>query len=130
MATLNIKIEVELDQEFISNVLITAFDGNYGGCWYWADIAHGTWLRVDDSGEWLGCDIKPKDDEPPHSSYLVDHSTLQSGIDLILSGTVQISPVVKTYITRAIIDRDAGDIDSEAADAIVQVGLFGEIVYG
>ena len=37
---------------------------------------------------------------------------------------------IRRYIADAITDHDAGCIDADAADAIVQVAAFGEIIYG
>lgn len=37
---------------------------------------------------------------------------------------------IREYIADAILHHDAGNIDADAADAIVQVAMYGEIVYG
>ena len=54
--------------------------------------------------------------------------TIKKGIDRILNGNL-INPQIKYQIFGAVTVADAGDIDATAADAIVQVALFNDIVY-
>jgi hypothetical protein len=58
-------------------------------------------------------------------------NTIIEGIQKIVSGTVEINRSVINYILSDIAEGlEGGYIDAEALDAIVQVGLFGEVVYG
>lgn len=57
-----------------------------------------------------------------HETHIITEDVIRKGRDLILAGKVQIADDIVQDIKR-------DDIDSTAADCIVQVGLFGEIRY-
>jgi hypothetical protein len=63
--------------------------------------------------------------------HRIDRSTVTRAFSRMRSGDVKHLPaeVRKRYV-RAYREHDAGDIDAGAADNIVQIGLFGEVVYG
>lgn len=137
----------ELTPEFLSHVLATAVEG---ACSYWAEIstesvddadAGGT--RDFDVSDYTedGDDDDDDDDEPFYTSasFVVPEDASQGGtldlqgvadaIERIASGEVDIPPAIREIIVHAVQDADATDIDAEAADCIVQIGLFDEIVY-
>lgn len=60
----------------------------------------------------------------------VENLYLHEALTSILAGDVRMNERVKGYIVSAVLDRDPGMIDADAADAIVQVALHGELVYG
>lgn len=135
-----IKVEMELTEDFLSDVLVTAFDGNYGGCWYWARPADvENWLTtekdvLDDTVIWKQVFIEDKEDEDSEL-WRVSHNVVAKGIKRILNGNVKCHDLIAADIFNAVIfnavaTRDAGGIDAEAADCIVQAGLFSDIVYG
>lgn len=132
---LRIRVELTLKEDFLSDILITAFDGGYGGCWYWADTPR------DDTSNYVidGADLDaiwrsvriteqggPNDDDNP-GPFIVDHAVLAKGIARIMSGEAGLSV---DEVHGAVIESDAGQIDSDLADCIVQEGLFGKQVYG
>lgn len=55
--------------------------------------------------------------------------TIRKGIQAILDNKIELGTTLRAYITNALTEADLGYIDSEALDAIVQAGLFGDIVY-
>jgi hypothetical protein len=70
--------------------------------------------------------------------YWLDEETTQpditmkviaKGIAKIRAGTVEVNDQLRDTILLADLENDAGYIGSEEADVIVQVGLFGDIVY-
>lgn len=125
-----ITIQREMSEEFISDVLTTAFDGNYGACWYWAEPIPGGGWHIDGDGTWRSVEILDReDDDGSQGPSTVDRDVIEKGIQAILDGEL-IADYIKQYVVRGVLGDDAGEIDAEAADAIVQVGLFDEIVYG
>jgi len=48
----------------------------------------------------------------------------------IIEGRAHVSDGLRKLIAGADATNDCGDIDAEAADCIVQAGLFGEVIYG
>ncbi|HYD95353.1 MAG TPA: hypothetical protein VEC01_08505 [Noviherbaspirillum sp.] len=140
--------DYELSEEFLSDVLETAVEG---GCSYWADVSAEP--AGDDTGN-IGVrdfDLSDYVDDDPGSndggrvsytaaSFLVSKDPTQGGtLDLqgiadaigrIAGGEVEVPPAIREIILAAVENDDASDIDAEAADCIVQIGLFDEIVYG
>lgn len=117
------KTEVELDRDFLSCVLITASEG---GINYWADV-----LKVEDEGEdrmAIFLAVRANEDEEP--LFKVDHETVVRGIQRLLDGSVRVDSQIRGYLSRAVAERDAGDVDADVADCIVQAGIFNELVYG
>ena len=63
--------------------------------------------------------------------HLISVNTIIEGIQKIVAGNVEVNPSIIGYILSDIGQGlEGGYIDGEALDVIIQVGLFGEIVYG
>ena len=101
---------------FLRDVLVTATEG---GINYWADVQRRSLKDITAA-------IVPIDETP---LYLQDDD-LRAAIAKIFRGDVEINPEIWRDIVCAVAQEDASDIDAEGADAIVQIALFGEIVYG
>jgi hypothetical protein len=70
-------------------------------------------------------------DENTEQEYLISVNTIIEGIQKIVAGNVEINHSYISYILSDLGQGLAGGyIDGEALDVIIQVGLFGEIVYG
>lgn len=78
------------------------------------------------------------DDAPSITGYideswaLIDEHTVVNGLKLIAEGKVKINQQLRSAILAHAGSKDDGIdyCDAEMADVILQVGLFGEIVYG
>ena len=62
--------------------------------------------------------------------YEVTKADVEKAISLIIEGKVSICNTVRSDIESAIKEDDYGYIDGYAADAIIQVACFGELIYG
>ena len=62
--------------------------------------------------------------------YEVTKADVEKAIGLIIEGKVSICNTVRSDIESAIKEDDYGYIDGYAADAIIQIACFGELVYG
>lgn len=135
----------ELTPDFLSHVLATAVEG---ACSYWAEISTESSDEGDrdrardfDVSDYTEDDSDADEDEPFYTSasFVVPGDASQGGtldlqgiadaIERIASGEVEIPPAIREIIVHAVEDGDATDIDAEAADCIVQIGLFDEIVH-
>lgn len=99
--------------EFVTDIITTAFGG---GINYWADIENGKIREYDDEGpvdEWIA--ITPD---------LVEH-----GIALVKESSFQVREDILAAVLLGDRNNDAGEIDIEAADVIIQAAVFGSIVY-
>ena len=128
--TERVVMTLDVSEDFLSNVLITAFDANYGGCWYWArpsEVAGDPWQI--NEGVWWCVYIEDREDDW-EGTYLVNHPVIVTGIQNILDGRVQINDGLFRALLTGLREDDAGVVDADVADCIVQAGVFGEIVYG
>lgn len=141
----------ELSDEFLSKVLQVAAEG---GCSYWADVsiesegdaAGPDGARDFDLSDYVEDDAEEQGDERGDAleytaaSFLAQDDPAQGGtldlqgiadaIERIGNNEVDVAPAIREIIMAAVEEDDASDIDAEAADCIVQIGLFDEVVYG
>ncbi len=114
----SIQIELILSQEFLSDIKIVALEG---GINYWAKILSYN----KDTKEHLIQDIESTD------RWYINNEVIFKGLLRILTNPeFQIASRIKQYIVNGVIEKDCGHIDAEAADCIVQAGLFNEIIFG
>ena len=105
---------------FLADVMTTALEG---GINYWAEVDDVS--TVEDPNEVLGWRyngahlVGYEDGE----GYSIDLNTIARGLNLIAA------KYPASHITKGNREQDAGDIDAIDADAVVQYGLFGELVY-
>ena len=113
--------------DFLAGVVVTAVEG---GINYWGDIRKYRW-REDDERNFTEASVEVKVNDTPDAEWLtVDMAVIQQGIKAIRKGDFQVNRVIVSYVVLGDRNNDAGEIDSDAADCIVQAGLFGAIVYG
>ncbi len=73
---------------------------------------------------------KPFDEGDSRNDWQrVDHADVELAIQKILDGGLTNQPIRDT-IFDAVCEADACHIDADAADAILQIAMFGEIVFG
>lgn len=137
----------ELSDEFLSHVLELAVEG---GCSYWADVsgesadkAGNEGVRDFDVTDYIEDDPEADDDNAPlysSATFLASKDPAQGGtldlqgvadaIERIVGGDAEVPEGIREIISVAVEEGDPTDIDTEAADCIVQIGLFDEVVYG
>ena len=127
---------VVLSAEDIENILVTAFDGAYGGANYWVDNLddNGTSfdVRVIKDGEdrWTCVDLIPVGtDAAEYDVKFVSGLAVNSAFNAILNGTFPIRSDLREQCVRSASEGDL-DIDADVADCIAQFCVFGELVYG
>jgi len=100
--------------EYHLDIIDTAFAG---GINYWADIR--------------GNKIKEYDDDGPIGEWItVTPELVEKGIKRVKEQSFQVRKDILMAILIADHNTDAGEIDIESADVIIQAAVFGEIVYG
>lgn len=136
-------------EQFLADVIICAVEGGTG---YWAMAAGYRWADItpaetrvtlieDEHGPLFNdaCRVfadthgrKPKIDEmlDQEGVHRVTIDTIAEGLSKIRSGHVRMNSTLLGTILNADTENDAGEIDADGADAIVQAALFGELVYG
>ena len=128
----NVKVTVVLHftDEYLGNILVTAFDGQYGGCWFWAEPKGPNWLvTAPDSDDcpfhWKSCTVREKEasNGTKRKWAVVDHEMVARGIQRVLESKG------REHLKQRLLSGD-DDIDSYGADTIIQFAIFGEEVYG
>lgn len=113
--------------QFLADIIVGAVEGGTG---YWAYASGYHWS--DDKPDATRVTLIPMDDEDePRQRYDVTLETVVTGLNNIInSDHFVVNPRTKETIRQADAENDGGLIDAECADVIVQVGLWGQIVYG
>jgi hypothetical protein len=121
-----IKVDVPVKEEFILDVLVTACEG---GITYWVEKARNIERGGRDGLDYLSLEVSPVETDTPEWR-LISATTVLQGLTRILTGEVKVREDIAASVRNAVFNDDAGEIDSDGADVIVQAGLFNEIVYG
>jgi len=109
---------------FLSDVASIAVQG---GINYWADFA-----EEDVDYPWpQDIHFKVRDAMDSKTEFqAVTDETVENGINAMKNPEFSVRDDIRRSILFADVMHDAGEIDAEAADVIIQAGLFGEIVFG
>lgn len=111
---------------FYADIIITATEGGTG-YWAWAEDYHWS----DKEPDTTRVTLRDMEDD---RLYAVTLRTISRAFGLLAAREDQlpkhVSPGYAKRLLQAYRERDAGEIDSSDADNIVQIGLFGELVYG
>ncbi len=120
-------------KQFLFEVFITALEGSIG---YWACASKYKWIKEgstdheEDLDNFHAIVSDAEDEEAFPDNSIINQATIVTGINKIIKGEVQINETMRKRITEASKENDAGIIDGDDADAIAQVGLLGEIMFG
>lgn len=126
-------------EEYLAAIISTAIEGSIG---YWSQCSQYQWVNDEGDvnvvvGEQDGEEARAtihqlNDDESDYSkdALVITTEVIAAGISKILKGETNVADRIVNYIKAGEVENDAGEIDGEAADVIVQAGLFKEVVYG
>jgi hypothetical protein len=120
-------VKHEVSDEFLADILITAVEG---GINYWAQVESYTHSR---GPEYTRAMLTPADEDPrdwPAKHIVLDTTVILKGLQRVLNLEVGCGEEVLNWIISGTNNNDAGEIDADAADVIVQAGIFGRLVYG
>ena len=103
--------------EFLADIYVCALEGAIG---YWSTCIEYRWSATQRA-------IVEDLDEAEREITL---DTIARGLTVIADGSVAVSDDLRRVILAAGRGNDAGDVDANAADVIVQAGISGEVIYG
>ena len=134
MTTVN--ISVQLDDNWTDMILTTAFDTAVGGCNCWlneGDIEEygdvEDIIFADDGTEAKRLEMVTIMFENGMQQLRVSH--LAGAIERILNHPeLRKTETARQLLNAIVTPNDSPDLDAEAADVIVQVAMFGDIIYG
>lgn len=133
-------MNVDVPENLLSEILVTAFDGDDGGSRFWADMCEtedndGVTYEYPKDGESAWKEVRIRHVEQADNDFtywVVSWGTLIEGMQKILDGDFsghQGLRKLQGYIQEAVIEDDGGQLDTNAVDTIVQYGLFGNEQY-
>lgn len=111
--------------QMFSDVIITAVEGGTG---YWAQASAYKWSGDDT----YPASVELTDDiDANRDTHPVDIVTVANAMyRIVYDPTVKLSASIREAVTTALFLPTHADLDAADADAVVQVALFGEVVYG
>lgn len=126
---------------FLRDIITTAIEGGIG---YWSQCSQYQWIDEHEDGrvyvpvgERVGDDARAvvhvlNDDESGYveDGLVIDIEVVARGLRLIIDGGAGVHDRIRGNVRTADRENDAGYIDADDADVIVQAGLLGEVVYG
>ena len=132
--TNQITITLDVPNSLLWSIFVTALEGGIG---YWSvcneyRIGYPDKAGADPEG-FPAAIIQTENhiDEPEAAEVVrIDREVVLRGLTRIAQRSVRISDRIHQDTIKGIQEGDGGSIDSEAADCIIQAGLFDDIAYG
>lgn len=115
--------------EFLADILTTAVEG---GINYWAEVSDYTWDFDNPGVAFVRVYCIEDDDLTPPEGVPVDIEKIAKAIARILNPEIptDLSATNVKMIGDASKENDAGDVDADLADCIMQVAVLGDVIYG
>jgi hypothetical protein len=126
MATKTLVIHVDVSRQTLRDLLCTAVEG---GSNYWARFTDAE--RTPD-GDYLQVRLIEREShatDKPAINLMVDADELRHGLSLLARVTPDGDPVFQTAFTH-FGDALSGTGDATTADVVLQMTVFGEVIYG
>ena len=121
LACTTVAVELHLTEPFLRDVFTTAIEG---GINYWARVTEYRWTETDPAKVYAL--VVDEENDAADVTYRLTLEIVVNGIKAVLA-----KPQLRTGLVGHIMALDAGEIDADDADVIVQLGLFdGTVVYG
>jgi hypothetical protein len=117
-----IQISVEVSDEVIDQVIDSA--GYYID--YWATKGQQD-TEAKTYKVWLDEEAR---EERGEKSVTLTYADLALAGEKLLTGRVKVRSDIREALSAGFIAGDAGSIDGEVADVVVQVAIFGDIIFG
>ena len=120
-------------EQFLSDVLTTAVEG---GINYWSAVSNYRWQDANGNAVPASVTVHEMDDELggyKEPGVPITTKEIGAAIRRIMDINDEIKYLgnhVRKEVFAASMDNDAGDIDADIADTIMQVAVLGEVRYG
>jgi hypothetical protein len=129
----------EVSDDLLWGIFVTALEGGIG---YWSvctEYRHSDpETRIEDHTNFYAvvvdttehCDGQVVDENGEPTDLLrIDRAVILKGLQAIAAREVKLAPRIHADVSAAL-GGDAGALDAEGADCVVQAGLFNDVVYG
>lgn len=122
--TLSTNPESEEIRDFLNDVIITAIEG--GAIDHWAIV---TDYEIDADGIAHAPAVEEEASGETAARFTINQELIRKGIEKATATDFKINPTSRSYLESAVDNIDAGSIDIEIADIIIQAAVFGRIIY-
>jgi hypothetical protein len=123
-ATIQTEVDVTVSDEALEDLALSL-----GICSLWAPFIEVA-VDLKDPKEPIIVNIRAIDDEPGSRYHVVTRAKVEQAIIKILRGEARTSLAVAQDLTSCLLEGELAGIDGVTADAIFQIAIFGEIIYG
>lgn len=124
----NVSVSLPVDEQFLADVIITACEG---GINYWANIV--TYDHPENpaftKAEIIDPEVRDDEEDPRDGHFTINLDAICEGIKVALDPETKLSTRFKNELYGAVREQDAGDIDADLADIIVQCAIYKEVLY-
>jgi hypothetical protein len=120
-----ITVKIKPTLNMLGDIVTTAVEGGIG---YWAKMTEYRWMDLPfPVAKLVETD---NDGNPLEEVHEITPEVVRKGLQLVLTPGL-CHPEGNTYksVYAALTQDDSGSIDSDAADNVIQFGLFGKLVY-
>jgi len=125
MSNYKVQLSVDVSDQFLYDILTTAAEGGIG---YWADYRT---VRDEALDVREIHDIQDTEDGDPFEKGFLNIADIVLGLNKICAGETSLHHKAASFILRCVQNPDGGEtLDADDCDSIVQVALFGDLVYG
>jgi hypothetical protein len=124
-----ITLTLPVSDDLCADIMCTALEGGIG---YWCEARNiKREPQIDGIAQGYICfTAYDAEGSGAFAPRLVDYSTIREGIRRILCGAVKVRSDLRSQVLNAAINDDAGAVDCEGADVIVQAGTLNDITFG
>lgn len=118
-------------ETFLADIITTAVEG---GINYWAEVTGYQWGTEFGPGKLDGnrkfAKATVRDAEADDAAKELTTDKIATAVGKVCRGEVKLRGDIVAAIAQGNAENDAGYIDADAADCLVQIALLGELVYG
>ncbi len=125
---MSVMLKVKVKESLLADILCIALEGGIG---YWSTAEVYFYSETDPADTHAIIHEHENDGSMRVETMRITTNTIYAGICILLVDDTVCNDSIRRRIMMSLIDEDyATDIDADDADCIVQLGLFGRIVYG
>jgi hypothetical protein len=110
-------------QQFYNYILCTAVEG---GINYWSQVSEYRW----DGREVATVTVHELFEDQKVATITADSIRDAYSVILDTDTLIQLSNDIRAHLIKAFLDCDAGEVDAGDADILLQLAMFGEVIYG
>jgi hypothetical protein len=118
-----INLTLNVEDQVLTDTMVTAVESGMTCVHYWTMVTN---VVRDEAYNVQSFNVVKEGRTIP-----IDRAAILRGMKVVLEGNTRfVGAQIREWVLEAIVTNDAGSIDADAADVIVQCAVFGEVEYG